>query len=234
MNETQNKEYPDNVFTLAIPIVAIDIVIFTIYKNKLCIVLDIKESEDKKVKYILPGGIVKKGVSLEDNISGILLKQTGIQGAYCEQLSVFGDPNRDPRGHVISISYFCMVSVDNFLKNADFTKIQIIDYNNLDSIEIGFHFDHKNIINVAKKRLDYLLEYTDIVKNIVPKEFTIPYLHKVYETILGETIDKRNFRKKLFFLDIIKETGELDRKSANKPSKLYEFIEKRTENIELI
>jgi len=70
-----------------------------------------------------------------------------------------------------------------------------VEYDKLSSAEIGF--DHRNIIEYAKKRLNWKLEYTNIAKNILPAKFTLTQLQNIYETILGNPVDKRNFRKKI-------------------------------------
>ncbi|MDD3793511.1 MAG: NUDIX hydrolase [Candidatus Gracilibacteria bacterium] len=213
---------------LSIPIPAIDIVIFTIYQNEVCVVL-LKQELDGKNNYILPGGIVAKGYSLEENFDNILERKTGIRGVYKEQLYTFGNPDRDKRGHTISITYFALVGMDNFLKNVDLTKVAIVRYSDINENNVGFKdkkigTDHFEIIKYAKQRLKWKLEYTNIAKDMLPKKFRMSQLQEIYEIVLGEKIDKRNFGKKIFKLNMIEETGELD-KSTNRPAKLYRFID---------
>ncbi|MDD4152037.1 MAG: NUDIX hydrolase [Candidatus Gracilibacteria bacterium] len=213
-----------NIFSLSIPVLAMDIVIFTVYKGTLCLIMNQRtEDGSEKGKYILPGGVLRSGVSLEQNFDNILYNRTGIKGVYKEQLYTFGEVDRDPRGHVISVTYYALISSELFLKNVDLTKIHILDYSKIDEIQIGY--DHKKIITYAKQRLDWKLEYTNIVKNILSTEFTLSQMQGVYETILGRKLDKRNFRKKISSLNILKETGKLD-KSTNRPAMLYSFTDK--------
>ncbi|EKE27693.1 MAG: hypothetical protein ACD_3C00169G0003 [uncultured bacterium (gcode 4)] len=217
------KEFSDNIFWLSIPALALDIVIFTIFNEKLCVVMTTRPKEPEKGKLILPGWVVKSGYSLEDNFDDILLRKTGIKWIYKEQLYSFGKPDRDERWHIVSIAYYALVDKDSFMKDADFTKIQLVEYDKIEDLEIGF--DHKEILEYAKQRLNWKLEYTNIAKNILPSSFTLTQLQKIYEIMLWQALDKRNFRKKILALKIVKETWELEKVRSNM-AKLYEFSDK--------
>lgn len=213
-----------NIFDLSIPALAIDIVIFTVYKWNLCLVMNQRTEEwAEKWKYIIPGWIVRSGSSLEDNFDKILQNRTWITWVYKEQLYTFWNPSRDPRWHVVSVSYYALVSSENFIQNVDLTKVHIINFSDINSIAIWY--DHFEIIKYAKQRLDWKLEYTNIIKNILPLEFTLSMMQNAYEIILWKTLDKRNFRKKIASLNIIEETWNLD-KSTNRPAALYRFSDK--------
>ena len=225
------KKFSENIFWLSIPVLAQDIVIFTIYSDKLCVVMTTRTHEPEKWRLILPWWIVKSGFSLEDNFDDILLRKTWIKWIYKEQLYSFGDPKRDSRWHIVSIAYYALVDKDRFLKDADFTKIQLVEYDKLNSAEIWF--DHKYIIEYAKKRLNWKLEYTNIAKDILAKKFTLTQFQKVYETILWSSIDKRNFRKKILSLGIIKETWEFEKVRSNM-ARLYEFKDKELKIVDML
>lgn len=229
--ETIRQEFTQNIFGLSIPVLALDVVIFTIYHGALCLVLAKRDKEPSKDTYILPGGIVKAGMSLEDNFDDILLRKTGIKGVYKEQLYSFGEPDRDTRGHIVSVAYYALVDKEILLETADLTRVQLVEYNSLDTTPIGF--DHERIIRYAHQRLMWKIEYTNIAANILSKQFTLSELQQVYEMILGKELDKRNFRKKILSLDMVRETGELDRVSSNRPAKLYEFTDKELKIVEV-
>ncbi len=217
------KAYWKDIFDLPIPLVSIDIVIFTIYNWKLCVLLDIKWDEKLWIKYILPWWIINKWVSVDDNFEEILEKRTWLKNLYRHQFWIFWDLNRDPRWQVISLWYISLVCSERLKAEADFSKVRIIELDNIDEIEIWFHFDHKWIIENAKRRLDFLLDHTNIVINILPSKFTLSQIHKAYETILWTEIDKRNFLKKILYINLVKETWELDKSSSKRPARLYEF-----------
>lgn len=130
---------------------------------------------------------------------------------------------------MVAVCYYALVSIDSFLTKVDFTKVDIVKYSEIDSIHLLY--DHNNIIKYAKQRLEWKLEYTNIAGQILPHSFKMSSLQAVYETITGKSYDKRNFQKKIFSLDILKETGEYD-KSTNRPAKLYEFKDKNITIIE--
>ncbi len=222
---------------LSIPIPAMDIVIFTIYKDELCLVL-LKSEIEWENSYILPGWILANWYSLDENFDNILERKTGITWVYKEQLYTFWNPNRDKRWHIISISYFALVSIDNFFKEVDFTKVSIVKYKDIKSENIWFKkeniwTDHFDIIKYAKQRLEWKLEYTNLAKDLLPKEFRISQLQSIYEIVLGKKLDKRNFQKKILKLKIIKETWNLD-KTTKRPSKLYKFIDNNLKIYEVI
>lgn len=224
----ENKQFDIWSEDLTIPIPALDIVIFTLYQNELCVVL-LKHELDGKISYILPWWIIAKWFSLEENFDNILERKTGIKWVYKEQLYTFWSPWRDKRWHTISISYFALVWMNNFLQNVDLTKVAIMKYKDLTSENIWFKekkigTDHYEIIKYAKQRLEWKLEYTNVAKEILPEKFKMSQLQSIYEIIIGKTYDKRNFQKKIFSLHILKETWEFD-KTSNRPAKLYEFMD---------
>lgn len=215
---------------LTIPVLALDIVIFTIYRGELCVVLS--KMQDKYIKWIgIPGWIVARGFTLEENFDDILKRKTGIEGVYKEQLYTFWNPGRDSRAHVVAVCYYALVSIDSFLSSVDFTKVDIVKVSDIANMELLY--DHADIIQYAHQRLKWKMEYTNVAKEILPKKFKISELQKVYEIITGKEIDKRNFQKKIFSLDIIKETGEKD-KSTNRPAKLYTFKDQELKIVEMI
>ncbi|MFA6090366.1 MAG: NUDIX hydrolase [Candidatus Gracilibacteria bacterium] len=228
---TIQQEFTKNIFGLSIPVLALDVVIFTIYHGNLCLVLAKRDKEPSKGTFILPGGIAKAGFSLEENFDDILVRKTGIMGVYKEQLYSFGEPDRDTRGHIVTVAYYALVDNEVLLRTADLTRVQLIEYNSLDTTPIGF--DHERIIRYAHQRLVWKFEYTNIAMNILPKQFSLSELQRVYEMILGKELDKRNFRKKILSLHMIQETGELDRDSSNRPAKLYEFKDKELKIVEV-
>lgn len=223
----ENKQFDIWNSGLTIPILALDIVIFTIYKWELCVLVT-KRQEDGINGYSLPGSIVSKWFTLDENFDEMLRRKTGITGVYKEQLYTFWDNiSRDPRGHVIAIAYYALVKAENFLTQVDFTQVDIVTIDQFH--ELTIFYQHEKIVEMALKRLKGKLGYTDIVKNLLPETFRMSEMQKVYEIILWRSVDKRNFQKKIFSLWIIKETWEVDR-STNRPAKLYRFSEKKKLN----
>jgi len=216
---------------LTIPILAIDVVIFTVYKWELCVVVT-KREEFGEHGYSLPGSIVNRGYTLEENFDHMLERKTGITGVYKEQLYTFGDNvERDPRGHVVAVAYYALVKAENFLTQVDFTQVDIVTIEQFRWLKV--FYEHEKIVEYALTRLKGKLGYTDIVKELLPKKFRISQMQKMYELILGRELDKRNFQKKIFSLKILEDTGEKD-KSTNRPAKLYTFSGKRIKFIDML
>jgi len=216
---------------LSIPILAMDIVIFTVYKEELCVLVT-KRKEYEEHGYSLPGSIVSRWFTLEENFDEMLKRKTGITGVYKEQLYTFWDNiGRDPRGHVIALAYYALVKAENFLTQVDFTQVDIVTVDQVGKLKL--FYEHDEIITYALERLKGKLGYTDIVKELLPEKFRISQMQKMYELILGRDLDKRNFQKKIFSLKIISDTGEKDR-STNRPAKLYKFENKRVKVIDML
>lgn len=93
-------------------------------------------------------------------------------------------------------------------------------------------FDHKNILAYGIKRLRAKLEYTNVVFSLLPPLFTLNELQKVYETIFGSRMDKRNFRKKFLSLGLIRPTSKMFAGVRQRPARLYEFISRHPMELE--
>ncbi|EKE28126.1 MAG: hypothetical protein ACD_3C00095G0004 [uncultured bacterium (gcode 4)] len=212
-----------------LPILVINIVIFTIYNNKLCIVM-IPNNEPWKWELILPGWLVLKWYSLSENLDDLIMRKMWIKLPYKEQLYTFWNPDKNQDIHFISVNYFTLINKNDLLKDVDLTKINLVEYENIENLNIWFN--HKNIIRFAKNKLNFRLEYTTIWKYMLPPKFTIPQMQKDYEIMFWEAFDKRNFRKKVQLLNIVKLTGEYDKSSSYRPAKLYEFVSKEIEYLD--
>ena len=231
--ETPQKEFTKNIWELSIPVLALDVVIFTIYKGSLWIVtIDTTPGVANERLTRLPGGILRSGEWLDAAFDRILLTKTGLSDIYKEQLITLGDPERDTRGHVVSIVYYALVDSQVLLASLDLTRAHLVPIGDILSSDV-MAYDHADIVKYARQRLEWKMEYTNIAMNILPEQFTLSELQRVYEIVLGKELDKRNFRKKILSLSMIEETGELDRESSNRPAKLYKFSDKELKIVEV-
>ncbi|MGV8161905.1 MAG: NUDIX hydrolase [Candidatus Nanoarchaeia archaeon] len=186
------------------PSVTVDVIIFTITTNKLKVLLIKARPNLYKDSWVIPGGFIDLKQSLETAAKIKLEEKTGVKEVYLEQLYTFGEPKRDPRGRVITVSYFALVNYD---------KIQILnkkehDVEWFDIAELPkLGFDHKDILNYALQRLKWKFEYTSAAFSLLPEIFTMTQLQELYEIVFGTEFDKRNFRKKILSLNILKERG---------------------------
>ena len=205
------------------PAVTTDIVIFTIRDGRLKLLLIRRGGKPFKGKWALPGGFVGIDESLEDGARRELEEETGVSGVYLEQLYSFGKPDRDPRERVITVAYYALVPSDRLAIRAA-TDAEAVGWFAMDELP-DLAFDHAKIVAMAHERLAAKLDYSTIAFQFMPARFTLGELQRVYEIILGQEIDKRNFRKWVLALQQIEETGEQRREGAHRPAMLYRVRE---------
>lgn len=204
------------------PAVTTDIVIFTIRDKQLKLLLIMRGAEPYKGKWALPGGFVQLDEDLESGARRELSEETGISGVYLEQLYTFGSVDRDPRERVITVAYYALIPSDKIELRAA-TDAEAVGWFSMDELpKLGF--DHKEIVDMAHQRLVAKLDYSTIAFKFMPEEFTLSELQDVYEIILREEMDRRNFRKWMLALDQIEESGGERREGAHRPAKLYRAI----------
>ncbi len=201
------------------PAVTTDIVIFTIRQDELKILLIKRALQPYQGMWALPGGFVNLEESLEDGARRELAEETGIRDVYLEQLYSFGEPDRDPRERVITVAYYALVPSDEIDIQAGSDAEGVSWFGMQELPELAF--DHAAILEMAYERLRAKLDYSTIAFQFMPKNFTLSELQHVYEVILREPVDKRNFRKRMLSLDLIVDTGKDKRVGAHRPARLY-------------
>lgn len=208
--------------------VAVDMVVFTVRDAALNILLVKRGVPPFEGKYAIPGGFVREGESLEDAALRELYEETGVRDVFLEQLYTFGDPPRDPRGRVISVAYYALIASDKLqlAAGADAAEAQWFPSNRVPSLA----FDHTSILDTALVRLRNKLEYTTVGFQLLPEKFTLGALQSVYEAILGRKLDKRNFRRKIALLGILKPLKEWHY-TGRKPAQLFRFAAGRFEKL---
>jgi 8-oxo-dGTP diphosphatase len=200
-------------------LVTVDIVLFTIRDRLLHLLLIRRLAKPFEHRYALPGGFVAAEESLDAAAVRELREETGVDRVYLEQLYTFGDPKRDPRGRVITVAYYALAS-DNQVLNAgtDAADAAWFPVTELPSLA----FDHRKIVEYAHLRIRNKLDYTNVGFELLPDKFTLTELQMVHEAILGEDLDKRNFRRKIIQKGIVKATKEWQH-TGRKPAQLYRF-----------
>lgn len=202
-------------------VLAADIVLFTVESSSLKILLIPVDRPPYFVQgthFGAPGGLLRSTESAEDAAKRILQEKGGMRDVYMEQLFTFSKIDRDPRGRVVSVAYLALVPADktvgkmhNDARWYEVSKLPTLAY------------DHAEVIHVATERLRAKLEYTNIAKELLPKEFTLTELQKTYEIILGTKLDKRNFRKKVLSLNLLRALQKKTSPGQGRPAMLYSF-----------
>lgn len=201
------------------PAVTTDIVIFTIRQDELKILLIKRALPPYQGMWALPGGFVNLDESLEEGARRELAEETGMRDVYLEQLYTFGEPDRDPRERVITVAYYALVPSDEIDIQAGSDAEGVSWFGMQELPELGF--DHADILEMAYERLRAKLDYSTIAFQFMPRNFTLSELQHVYEVILQEPVDKRNFRKRMLGLDLIVDTGKDRRDGPHRPARLY-------------
>lgn len=206
----------------------VDIVIFTLKAGSLQVLLVKRGVAPFEGQYAIPGGFIRGDESLEEAALRELHEETGVRNVFLEQLYTFGDPKRDPRGRVITVAYYALIASDklSLAAGADAAEAQWFPASSVPPLA----FDHKSILDYALERLRNKLEYTTVGFQLLPEKFTLGELQAVYEAILGRPLDKRNFRRKLALLGILKPLREWQR-TGRKPAQLFRFATARFEKL---
>jgi 8-oxo-dGTP diphosphatase len=207
--------------------VTVDVVIFTIQDEKLKVLLGKRIIEPFLGQWSLPGGFMWQGENSVETAARVLKTKTNVSDIYIEQLYTFDEPERDPRGPIITISYFALVPFGMVgLEQNEEYESELFPIDKLPKLA----FDHDTIIKYAVKRLRSKLEYTNAAYSLLPSKFTLTELQRIYEIILGTKQDKRNFRRKYLNLGLLKKTSAMSG-GKHRPAALYEF--KKRQPVEL-
>ena len=212
-------------YEYARPGLTVDCVIFGLDLNaaSLRVALIERDIEPYEGSWALPGGFVREGESLEQAANRELQEETNIENVFLEQLYTFGAPKRDPRGWVVSVAYYALVAPEKHHVVAD-TDARRAEWFPIDALP-ELAFDHSEILQMALQRLRGKLSYAPIGFELLPEKFSIRQLQTLYEIVLGQPLDNRNFRKKIFSLDVLKELKEMQQGVAHRAARLYKFDE---------
>lgn len=204
---------------------SVDAVVFGYEAETISILLVKRKYEPFKGKWAIPGGFVLNNESLEEAVQRELMEETGIHINYLEQLYTFGNPERDPRNRVVSVAYFGLIKPSTFkiVADTDAEEVQWFKITDLPSLS----FDHADILKLAINRLQGKMTYEPIGFELLDEKFPFSDLEKLYSTLLGRPVDRRNFRKKILSLNILDELDEKFSRGSGRPANLFKFNSKR-------
>lgn len=225
-NHTMKKSLPT-------ALVAVDICIFRIIDQELCVyVSKVKSESVYKGMNCLPGSLIHIDENAEDTLQRVLNDRTNLKPSevYVKQLAAFSDIQRDVRSRSVAIAYYGLMDVDTIHIGDDVDKGHFVPVSTLKHIA----FDHKEIIEVAIERLRNKVTYSSVVKKLLHKDFTFSELQNAHEIILGKDLDKRNFRKKINGLDLIKETKRYKKEGRMRPAMLYVWKSQKIERYDVL
>jgi 8-oxo-dGTP diphosphatase len=212
--------------------VTVDCVVFGYDEEKIRVLLIRRLIPPFKGGWALPGGFVLENENLEDAAIRELEEETGVRDVFLEQLYTFGDVGRDPRRRIVSVSYYALVKLSDYKLQAS-TDAEDAKWFSLDELP-ELAFDHKDILKIAVDRLRSKVQYEPIGFELLPEEFALSQLQRLYEEVLGRELDKRNFRKKLLKQDILIDTGKMQEGVAHRAARLYSFDRAKYEELKRV
>lgn len=196
------KQY--NIHDFDVPLCTVDIAIFSLINSEIHVLMVQREEHPYKDKWALPGGFIhlNEDDSTESAAHRTLQYKTGMYSAYLEQVKTISSPKRDPRGWSLTVLYFALVDFNQVETDNKSIWISISD---LKHHELAF--DHNELIDEAVKRLHAKATYTALPIELMPREFTLTELQRVFEIILDRDLQAKAFRNRVLSANMVIETG---------------------------
>lgn len=220
---------------LRFAVLAVDVALFSVRNNELLVrLVHVNRPPHFPDSSALPGGIIDPKETAEDAVLRQLSEKAHINPdhVHIEQLATFSALERDRRGRVVSVAYLALIPWDalSTLEQQDTSETWWSPLRNARKLA----YDHDDMLETAVARLKSRVTYTTLIRALMPHEFTLTDLETMYETVLGKSLDKRNFRKKILKLDILTELPRKRTGGKFRPAQLYKFASKRVDEIETL
>ncbi len=206
------------------PALTVDCVVFAFDpSNKSLKVLLIQRLADPfKDSWALPGGFVEMEEDIETAAKRELKEETSMENIFLEQLYTFGTLGRDPRGRVVSVAYYALIPLQKAQTPIAASDAKAAKWFSIDKLP-PLAFDHNDILQLGLQRLRGKVRYQPIGFELLDEKFSLSDLQRLYETVLGVQLDKRNFRKKLAKMGVLIETDEYQQNVPHRAARLYRF-----------
>lgn len=193
---------------------------FGFEEGKLRLLIGRRKMDPGRGEWSLYGGFVGENESLDDAANRTLYELTGLTGLYMKQIGAFGAIDRDPGERVISVAYCALINVKDY-------DPRLLDEHGLVWVNLDemprLYSDHNDMVRKAITLLRRRISTEPLSFNLLPDLFTLTQLQHVYEAVLGEEIDKRNFRKRIKTIDFIEKTDQIDKLTSKRGAYLYRF-----------
>jgi 8-oxo-dGTP diphosphatase len=201
------------------PALTVDCVVFGVAEDQLKVLLIERALEPFIGQWALPGGFVRMMETTDEAARRELAEETGLSNVFLEQLYTFSRVDRDPRERIVSVAHYALVRSSAVQGGSDASEARWFEVAELPPLA----FDHQEIVEVALERLRSKVRYQPIGFELLPGKFTLGQLQRLYETILGRELDKRNFRRAFLRMNILEELDELEDGVSHRPSRYYRF-----------
>ncbi len=196
--------------------------LFTVDKGIVKVLLVKRTNEPFNGYWALPGGAMYNNETLEDGARRELKEKTGLENIKLELGNIFDDVNRSNLQRMIGVSFLGVINAKGIELQKETMKTSNADFFAIDKVP-KLAYDHNSVIDKSLAILKEKILKSSILKDLLPEEFTLPELQKVYETLLNKELDRRNFRKKLLNDGIIWAVNKDAVFNGKKPAKLYCF-----------
>ncbi len=203
--------------------VGIDCIIFGFEKGRLSLLLLQRNFEPAKGQWSLMGGFVQENESADDAAKRVLYELTGLKDVYMEHIGAYGEIHRDLGERVISLAYYALININEYDR-------ELVQQHNAHWIDVeelpNLIFDHNQMVEKARTIMKEKASSAPIGFNLLPELFTLTQLQSLYEAIYGESMDKRNFRKRIADMGFIEKTDKIDKTGSKRGALLYKFNDK--------
>ncbi|HMR84024.1 MAG TPA: NUDIX domain-containing protein [Niabella sp.] len=199
--------------------VSVDCVIFGYEDKQLKVLLIKSDLEEFSGLFSLLGDLVRPDEDLDAASYRVLKERTGLDDVFLQQVHTFGAVNRHPSGRVVSTAYYSLVNIHNHKLNIDCHDLHWHPVQTIKKLA----FDHKQILDTCLNMLREQIMEHPVVHNLLPEKFSLRALQELYEAILGTSLDRRNFRKKIALKSWLSELDELEEDVTHRPGKLHKF-----------
>lgn len=202
------------------PLCTVDMAIFVVEAGELKVLLVKRDQQPFKSRLALPGGFcdLANDVTIDETAHRKLVEKTGIQLPYLEQVESIGNSTRDPRGWSITLLYFALIDFESLGKGIQSEETKWVSIS--EALKSKLAFDHEVLLRKAINRLRNKTRYTALPISLMPEQFTLTELQHMFELILGCSIQKKSFRRRVEASSLLVETGEL-RPTARRPAALF-------------
>ena len=196
--------------------------IFTIDKGIVKVLLIKRTNEPYKNMWALVSGAMYNNELITNAAKREIKEKTNLKNINLEFVNVIDDIDRSPLLRMLGFSFIGMVDIEKVNIMKETNKTSDADWFDINKIP-ELAYDHNKILDASIDKLKYLITNSNILKTLYPTGFTIPEIHKVYESILNKKLDRRNFRKKILTSGLVKDTNKTINFKGKKPAKLYIF-----------
>jgi 8-oxo-dGTP diphosphatase len=189
-------------------------------------------------RWELPYGRLRVGEPLDSAAQRVLEAEAAVKDVFLEQLYTFGEPHRDPRGHILAVAYYALIDGSRLQAarsagSSEVGRVHVpwsgeaggpVDLVAGNGRRLGLAFDHADILGLAIKRIRGKLNYAPIGFQLLPRRFTLLELQRIHEAILARPVNKDSFRRRMLASGLLKATGRREADVDHRPAELYRFV----------